>query len=153
MFTEKEIQFSKEWIKAIYDLKKSLDSWAINNLQDLWENKFQSSFMQFLLLIESEGKTNGQLAQLSGVSKQAMSKIVIQLSEMKLINSVSLPHDRRSSQIVLTPKGEFIIKETLKRFNLLINEYHQQIGTQDIEVAKHTLDLVNIFIQNNKKVN
>lgn len=153
MFTEKEIQFSKEWIKAIYDLKKSLDSWAITNLQDLWDNKFQSSFMQFLLLIESEGKTNGQLAKLSGVSKQAMSKIVIQLSEMELINSVSLPHDRRSSLIVLTSKGEFIIKETLKRFNLLISEYHQEIGTQDIEVSKHTLDLVNIFIQNNKKVN
>jgi DNA-binding MarR family transcriptional regulator len=151
MFSEKEIQFSKDWIKAIYDLKKSLDNWAFNNLQDLWDNKFQSSFMQFLLLIESEGNTNGELAKMSGISKQAMSKIILQLAEMDLIKNISSLQDKRSSKVLLTSKGEYVISESLKRFTLLISQYQEQIQSQDIEVSKHTLDLVKIFIQNYKK--
>jgi hypothetical protein len=79
MFSEKEIQFSKDGIKAIYDLKKSFDNWALHNLQDLWNDAFQSGFMQFLLLIESEGKSNGKLAKMSSISKLAMRGLMLSL--------------------------------------------------------------------------
>ena len=148
MFSDADIQFSKEWIKSVYDLKKSLDSWANSNLQDLWDNKFQSSFMQFLLLIEEEGKTNSELAKLSGISKQAMSKIINQLAEMGLIQLIASQKDKRSATIILSEKGRYIVQETLLRFTTLIAGYRTAINAKDIELSKQTLDLVKVFIKN-----
>lgn len=151
MFSDKEIQFSKDCIKTIYDLKKSMDYWASNSLQDLWNGKFQPSFMQFLLLIDSEGKTNKELANMSRVSKQAMSKIIFQLAEMDLIKSIPSIHDKRSSKIFLTPKGQHIVSESLERFTTLISEYKKNIDHQEFEISQHTLDIAKTFIQNHNK--
>lgn len=151
MFSDTEVEFSKDWIKTIYDLKKSLDIWAYENLQDLWSNEFNSSYMQFLFLIDSEGKTNSELAKLSGVTKQAMSKIILQLVQKGLITSISSSKDKRSSNIILTEKGKLIVFESLNRFTMLVNEYKNEVGQQDLDLSRHTLDIAKKFINTHKK--
>lgn len=150
MFSPTEIEFSKDWIKTIYDLKKSLDTWAFENLQDLWNNEFNPSYMQFLFLIDSEGKTNSELAKLSGITKQAMSKIILQLIQKGLIVSISSSKDKRSSNIVLTEKGRLIVSESLNRFTMLVDGYRNEIGQQDLELSRHTLNIAKNFIKENK---
>lgn len=150
-FSPEEIQFSKEWIKSIYDLKKSLDRWANSNLNDLWEDQFQSSYIQFLLLIDAKGSTNKELAKMSGVSKQSMSKVLNQLTQMGLVKSQISKFDRRSYTIQLTPKGQEIVSESLRRFSEMIIGYKTQIGDHNIEASKKTLELIQQFVFHNQK--
>lgn len=149
MINESDIQFSKDWISAIYNLKKSLDNWAMINLQDLWEGKFQPSYMQFLLTIDKKGMTNRDLAGKNFISKQAMSKIVAKLSDLELIELKPFEKDKRVSLIVLTTKGEALISESLKRFTEMISNYKNELGnTSDVYVTKNSLELAMKFIQN-----
>ncbi len=152
MFSQEEIAFSKEWIKTIYDLKKSLDLWALQNLQDLWENQFQSGYMQFLLLIDSNGQSNSELAKQSGISKQAMSKIIAKLDELGLVTVNTRAGDKRSSTIALSPKGASVVSESLHRFASLITDYRKEIGAQDLEVSRHTLHIAQKLIANSKLI-
>ena len=143
---EERDELSRDWIKATYSLKKSLDNWAFNNLQDLWDGEFQSSFMQFLINIDKNGSTNSELAKKCGISKQAMSKIISKLAILELIVLNSSEKDKRSQLIILTDKGEYLANESIKRFTELIPNYLVESIDADTKAAIHTLKVINKFI-------
>ena len=150
MFTEKEIQHSKGWILSIYSIKKTFDRWAENNLKDLWNDKYHPFYLHILLLIENEAKSNNDLAKACGVSKQAMSKIVLHLVELDMIQSIPSVNDRRSSELVLTAQGKLTLAETMLRFNKLISAYQAMNGDSTINASESTLNLAQLFISKNQ---
>jgi DNA-binding MarR family transcriptional regulator len=139
-------ELTREWIKAIYSLKKSLDNWTYINLQDLWDGEFQPSFMQFLINIDPLGSTNNELAKKSGISKQAMSKIVSKMAVLELIVLTSSQKDKRSQVITLTEKGRYIVSESIKRLTDLISNYVVESIDADTKAAVRTLKVINQFI-------
>jgi DNA-binding MarR family transcriptional regulator len=150
MINETHIQLSKDWIKAVYLLKKSLDKWAVDNLQDVWDGDFQPGYMQFLLSADALGMTNKELALNSGISKQAMSKIISRLSELGMIYTTPSPDDKRVMIIKLTEKGEQVTSESLKRFTEVIAGYQPGADGHTVDESRRTLQIIQHFISNFK---
>lgn len=111
-----------KYIRLIYTLKKDIEEWAEINLNDLWPGKFYLSSMQVMIYIDENGTTNKTLAKKARISKQAMSRIISNMQDAKVIVVKDMPSDKRYAQILLTPLGKSIVEESQKRFSLFMEE-------------------------------
>ncbi|MGK9118262.1 MarR family winged helix-turn-helix transcriptional regulator [Olivibacter jilunii] len=129
---KKETELSKSWVRLIYSLKKDIDDWAEVGLRDLWPGKFQLSYMQVFIYIDERGVTNKFLAQQARVSKQAMSRIIMQMEKSGVVKVETQESDKRYSIISATPFGREIMLEAEKRLTLFLRRYFEPIDQPSI---------------------
>ena len=95
--------------------------------------------------INENGKTNKEIAAAAKVSKQAMSRIVKELVEMKLIQVTTHPEDNRSALLKLTAKGRDMVNETKDVMLQLESHYEKAIGKKAfLNYKETTARLINL---------
>lgn len=88
----------------------------------------QFSFGQVLGSIDLGGTPVAALAQLNGVTTQAISRIAGELESLGYIRRASSSHDRRSRQLFLTPRGLELIRDSVASVQSLADELIAGLG-------------------------
>ncbi len=135
---EKEMEHLRQyrlrsWAKLISRLKRQVDEYIEGELVSRGYGHFKLGYMPLLMNIDPEGVTNTELSKRAWVSKQAMSKIVLELNELKYIHTTRIDRDGRSSMITLTDKGKRFVVEAKHCMIDLSDEYRSEVGTDNFE--------------------
>jgi DNA-binding MarR family transcriptional regulator len=135
------------WGKIISYLKRQFDFWANDQLGRRGYKHFKMAYMPVLMNISTdEGTSNNDLAKVCRVTKQAMSKVLKELTKYGYIKTKVDPLDKRSSIIMLTDKGKKFVIDARSCMKDLMQEYRDVIGAKDFD---HTLQLLVKIIEYN----
>ena len=125
--------------------KRAFDEWATAGLAERGYPQFKISYFAVLMNINENGKTNKEIAAAAKVSKQAMSRFVKELVEMKLIQVTTHPEDNRSALLKLTAKGRDMVNETKDVMLQLESHYEKAIGKKAfLNYKETTARLINL---------
>lgn len=109
------------------------------------EPLYEAEIHMITSIKENEGIHVTGLAELLGVTKGAVSQIIMKLQKKGMIVKDTDPHNLSRLVLRLTPKGEtaYIQHEKLHaEFDRLVNESLDGASEQDIQFLKHFLDLI-----------
>jgi DNA-binding MarR family transcriptional regulator len=105
----------------------------------------------FLNLDFREGSRLVDLAQVNGLSKQAMSQIVAEIEQQGYIAKKDDPTDGRARKLKLTPKGKKMVQDSLEAYDELERECELLIGSEKLETLKNIVsELVFLKMQHDK---
>ena len=90
----------------------------------------------FLNLDFREGSRVVDLAQINGLTKQAMSQIVAEIEQQGYITKQDDPNDGRARKIKLTAKGKKMIQDSMVAYEELQAEYEALIGSERLAVFR-----------------
>ena len=88
----------------------------------------QFSFAQVLTSIDLDGTPVAALAQLNGVTTQAISRIAGELESLGYIRRASSSHDRRSRKLLFTPRGLELLRDSVDSVQKLGAELAAAMG-------------------------
>ncbi len=87
----------------------------------------------FLNLDFREGSRIVDLAQINGLTKQAMSQIVAEIEQHGYVAKKDDPDDGRARKIMLTAKGKKLIQDSMEAYDELEAEYEGLIGREKLD--------------------
>lgn len=87
-----------------------------------------------LSLYEQDGLSQSQLAQRLHVKASTITVMIKRLEKSGMVHKVADAHDKRSSQIFLTPQGYFICEELT-----LLNKVHEDICVQNMSTEEQII--------------
>lgn len=105
------------------------------------------SQMELLVALKHGQQTTSQLAKLFAISASAVSQMIDQLIEKKLVQRVEDTRDRRVSHIQLSSQGKKLFEEIHKKFLAHVELKFETVSTREIE------NLVNIITRVTETVN
>ncbi|HSC75819.1 MAG TPA: MarR family winged helix-turn-helix transcriptional regulator [Pseudomonadales bacterium] len=90
----------------------------------------------FLNLDFRDGSRIVDLAQINGLTKQAMSQIVAEIEQQGYVAKKDDPSDGRARKIKLTAKGKKMVQDSMESYNELEAEYEALIGPEKLQTLK-----------------
>ncbi len=133
-FEEVQKYKQRSFAALLHKIRRHFDRWAEN---EIWKNgysDFKMGYMPFLMNIDATGTTNGELAKRAAVTKQAMSKVVKELTALGIIEVRKHKVDSRSQVIFLTDKGKMFVITARQCVSGLFKEYKEVVGAKDYEI-------------------
>lgn len=97
------------------------------------------SYWHVLEKILQKGIRINELAELNGISKQAVSQLANEIEKAGYIKRIHDPKDKRSRKLVLTDKGKELIRHTMESTRAVETLVEQQMGSKDYQQLKHCL--------------
>jgi DNA-binding MarR family transcriptional regulator len=88
----------------------------------------------FLNLDFREGSRIVDLAQINGLTKQAMSQIVAEIEQQGYVMKKDDPSDGRARKIKLTAKGKKLVQDSMESYGELEAEYEALIGREKLDL-------------------
>ena len=122
-------------VRIFYLLKRLSDEWYCTELCHSDLKGFNNSHLPLFMGIGTKGISNATLAAGLGITKQAASKIIKELEDLKLVISVKCAHDGRSMMISLTENGVRFYNHISAQMDLLELEYKKVVGAKNYDIA------------------
>lgn len=97
-------------------------------LIDTGFGELKRSFSQVLAYLPRGGIRINDLAELHGVSKQAISQIVAAIEEQGIVRLVEDDADKRAKRILLTARGEDLLADSVQAMSVVENEFGAVLG-------------------------
>ncbi len=94
----------------------------------LGHRQLKMSYAQVLNYLGSDGARIKDIAEIHGVSKQAISQITLEIQALGYVTRIDDPSDRRAKKIVFTPKGGSLIKDSLNTIMQIEAQWAALIG-------------------------
>jgi DNA-binding MarR family transcriptional regulator len=88
----------------------------------------------FLNLDFRDGSRIVDLAQINGLTKQAMSQIVAEIEQQGYVAKKDDPNDGRARKIKLTAKGKKMVQDSMESYSELEAEYEALIGREKLDL-------------------
>jgi DNA-binding MarR family transcriptional regulator len=102
----------------------------------------------FLNLDFNNGSRVVDLAQVNGLTKQAMSQIVADIEQQGYITKKEDPDDGRARKLKLTTKGKKLIQDSMEAYSELEAEYEALIGREKLDTLQEiAAELVRLKLQ------
>ncbi len=98
-----------------------------------------NTFVSVLPYIDTQGTRSTDLAQRSGLTKQAIAKIVKQLEADGLLLREADPTDGRAFLVRFTPRGLDRLQETRRMAEQVETTYADLLGKDELEHLRHLL--------------
>lgn len=133
------------WGRLLSMTKKNFDEWALKELHAHGYADFKMGHMPFLMNIHPDGDVVTNVAQKAKVSKQAISKVVKELTVMGLTALIQDEHDKRRQYIFLSAEGKKLVIKARQRVEALTAEYRKLVGTKKFEIAMNVLAEINDY--------
>jgi DNA-binding MarR family transcriptional regulator len=124
---------SQNWGKLLAMSKRQFDEWATRKLAEEGYADFKMVYMPVLMNIKEEGTNNNDLAQYAKVTKQAMSKVVKELTELGYIQSRNSKEDKRNTIFSLTTRGKKLVIEARLCVKELMDHYRSVFGQKEFD--------------------
>lgn len=93
----------------------------------------------FLHLNFRDGSRLVDLAQVNGLTKQAMSQIVADIEKQGYISKQDDPSDGRARKLKLTAKGKKMVQDSLEAYDELEQECEALVGREKLDTLKEIL--------------
>jgi DNA-binding MarR family transcriptional regulator len=122
-------------LRLLYLLKRLSDEWNCSKLCHANLEGFNNSFLPVFMSIGTKGIFNGQLAANLSITKQAASKVIKELEELKLVRSEKCSTDARSMMLYLTDDGIRFYQHITDQMADLEREYKKAVGAKNYEIA------------------
>ena len=129
-------------IVLVSKLRRKLDAQIEAELHYRGNAAFKSSYLPIFLLLYKEGSTTVQIAEHCGVTKQASSKLILEMSELGFLKSQINKEDRRSTIILLSAKGKRLATEVRKCLSKLTENYKSLMGKNKYEQMVELLEVL-----------
>ncbi|MBP6055888.1 MAG: winged helix DNA-binding protein [Cytophagaceae bacterium] len=145
MFNKREDSqmFLSRLVGKSYRIIKSLNA---KHLAELGFHDFKVGHVMVMMNLKEEGTTAAEIAKKVRVSKQAMSKLVLELIEKGFLKSFKHPTDQRAALIQLTAEGSHFLA-ALHECRVRVDEEIAQVIGVDKLAQLHTIlgDLMSHF--------
>lgn len=115
-------------IILVSKLRRKLDSQIEAEVHYRGYKNFKSSYLPIFLILYKEGSTTVKIADECGVTKQAISKLLLEMSNLGLIKSQVNKQDRRSTIVLLSAKGMKMATEVRNCLISLTDNYKSLMG-------------------------
>lgn len=122
--------------------KRFFDDWAHQELELRGYPYFKMAYMPFIMNISNEGSTNNEIAQKAKVTKQAMSKVVKELTTLGLIRVEKHPTDARATMIYLSDAGEKFVAQSKLCVTGLHAQYKEILGEEELNQLLHSMQKI-----------
>ncbi len=132
---EDQIFLSRLFVKS-YRIIKAMNSGYLANLG--YQN-FKIGHIMVLMNLEPEGSMTVDLAKKAKVSKQAMSKLVKELTAEGYLIAREHPHDHRASLLFSTEKGEKFMGALKESRETVDANFSKVIGQERLHLLKEIL--------------
>ncbi len=109
------------------------------------------SYWQVLEKITQQGVRINDLAELNGISKQAISQLANEIEKADYIARVDDPSDKRAKKLLLTDKGEQLILDTIASTAYVEELIEKKIGSKSIAELKQAFQKYLLQRHNNYK--
>jgi DNA-binding MarR family transcriptional regulator len=139
--------------KLLYILKRLSHEWYVTKLCHANVNDFNNAHLPVFMSIGTKGISNGQLAAKLSITKQAASKVIKELEELKVVRSEKCATDARSMMLYLTDDGIRFYEHIKNQMTLLEDQYKKVVGAKNYETAVNVmLKLIDYHEHLNKAV-
>lgn len=128
--------------KLVNVWKRFFDDWAHQEFERCGYPYFKMSYMPFIMNISENGSTNNEIAHKAKVTKQAMSKVVKELTDHGLIRVEKHPSDARASMIYLTEEGKKFITQSVHCVTGLQKQYEDLIGKASLDQMMESMQKI-----------
>ncbi|MEZ4804525.1 MAG: MarR family winged helix-turn-helix transcriptional regulator [Bacteroidia bacterium] len=123
-------------------MRRKLDAQIEAEVQYRGFGFFKASFLPIFLLLYKEGNTTVNIAERCGVTKQATSKLVLEMIELGLLKTQVNKEDRRSSIVLLSAKGKRMATEVRKCLHRLSENYKTLMGKDEYDKMMGHLEVL-----------
>lgn len=139
--------------KLLYILKRLSYDWYCAKLCHANFDGFNNAHLPVFMSIGTKGISNSQLAAKLSITKQAASKVIKELEEIKLVRSEKCSADARSMMLYLTDDGIRFYRHIIDQMADLEQEYKKVVGPKNYENAVDVmLKLIDYHEHMNKAV-
>ncbi len=121
--------------KLLYVLKRLSYEWYCSKLCHANFNDFNNAHLPVFMSIGTKGISNSKLAANLSITKQAASKVIKELEEIKLVRSEKCSTDARSMMLYLTDDGISFYEHIKNQMMMLEEEYKKVVGAKNYENA------------------
>jgi len=128
--------------KLVNTWKRFFDDWAHQELELRGYPYFKMAYMPFIMNISNEGSTNNEIAQKAKVTKQAMSKVVKELTSLGLIRVEKHPTDARATMIYLSDAGEKFVAHSKRCVLGLHDQYEEILGAEALNQLLNSMQKI-----------
>ncbi len=135
--------------KLVNVWKRFFDDWAYQEFEKQGYPYFRMSYMPFIMNISNSGSTNNEIAQRAKVTKQAMSKVVKELTSLGLIRVEKHPTDARATMIYLSEAGEKFVAQSKSCVYGLHDQYEEILGA---EALNQMLESMHKIVQHHETI-
>ncbi|MEO6037207.1 MAG: MarR family transcriptional regulator [Saprospiraceae bacterium] len=125
--------------RLMWRLKRYMHDFVEPRLESCGFGNFQMSYLSVLGNLNENGVTTTELARRTGVTKQAMSKVVKLLEEQGYVYIQAHEKDARSSVIFLSQRGMELLTTIYHVMNELKRKFGQIIGAEEVERLADTM--------------
>lgn len=123
-----------------------LSDLASEQLREKGYDTFRLGHLISLIHIDVEGSTINELAALSGITKQAVSKIVKELADAGYVRTEKHPGDARSVVVTISDKGAQFMLDWKECTFVIDERFRSILGAERLELLKDLLfELVNHY--------
>lgn len=123
-------------------LRRKLDSQIEAEVFHRGLKNFKSSYLPIFLLLYKNGDTTVNIAEACGVTKQASSKLIQEMSSLGYLKTQINKEDRRSTLVLLSAKGKRMATEVRKCLNKLTENYKSLMGKTKYDNMVELLDIL-----------
>jgi DNA-binding MarR family transcriptional regulator len=102
--------------------------------------------------IGTAGISNNELAANLNITKQAASKVIKELEELKLVRNETSSADARSVTLYLTEDGIRLYQHMKNQIEALEKEYKKIVGAKNYEIALDVMEKLNHYHDQLNKV-
>ncbi len=123
-------------------LRRKLDSQIEAEVHYRGFKNFKSSYLPIFLILYKEGSTTVRIAEECGVTKQAISKLLLEMANLGFIKTQVNKQDRRSSIVLLSAKGMKMATEVRDCLTNLTDNYKSLMGKTKYENLVELLEVL-----------
>lgn len=129
-------------IVLVSKLRRKLDSQIEAEVYYRGLKNFKSSYLPIFLLLYKNGETTVKIAEACGVTKQATSKLILEMTAHGFLKSQVNKEDRRSTVVLLSAKGKRMATEVRKCLHKLTENYKSLMGKHKFDSMIELLDIL-----------
>lgn len=127
-------------LRKLLRVYKFLNEHTIRKLNERGHTDLRPAFTALLGQLDSEGTRLGALAARMGVSRQAVSQLLVPIEAAGFVTRVSDPKDQRGVIVRFTPKGRRTLADAVEVMADIDGELARALGEREVAKLKQLLD-------------
>lgn len=138
-----QLNFAQPLGRFLIVLFRQFEDEVLEELKALGHESISASDLNVIRHVDPQGISSNRIAQLAGVTKQAIGKQVDRLENIGIVKRDSHPDDQRVKLVVFTKKGRKLVQDCIEVIGRIENRYARILGGKsELENVKRSLQIL-----------
>ncbi|MNK01147.1 MarR family protein [compost metagenome] len=135
-----QLNFNQPLGRFLIILFRQFEDELISELKMLGHETISASDLNVIRHVDPQGISSNRIAQLAGVTKQAIGKQIDKLEKDGIVKRMNHPDDQRVKLIIFTKKGQKLVLDSIVIIGKIENRYARILGGKnELENIKRSL--------------